>query len=958
MSASSQPTGTNYLSRAFTGGGAVTCCLYFKVNAWDKAAYGSIVSIENGGSGPAFLGVGLQQDASGSGTADLLEGWYYSGSVGGSDTTATVVSDTDVWHFAAIVWDGTSYTLYIGTETGPLTPYTLTVGFNSNTANTIYVCSDSVTENADASVRGVRLWTAALDATEILAERDSATFAPVRTSDLDSFLPTSSGTNPEVASQGSDWVLTGTFADDESDPSFSAAATVVETVSGKTDFSTEGVISAPAITPEAGDRLLVFLTNDVSTISNDPTVSDDQGNTWAKLIRVDETDNQALYAYECLTPAAGISTTITADWGATVGALGIEVNRIAGGDTNAATAASNWQPTPGTGTDGVTSGSITTSGSGLLVGCSICTHTTPGGTPSVGTGFTSIESMWNYSGFDNARSEFGNYSSSPAEALFTAAGNIDHLTIGVAIANAGGGGGEVDVDAGTDTPAVTDSIASAAEYGRTPSDTVAATDSIARSAEYGRAANDTCAATDATSASLERERSAADTAAVSDSCVVALEYGRVLSDTAGVTDSTTREATISVALSDAVLVTSNATIEVELSVGDDTVSCTDAVATGVDYSRSLSDSVSCTDDVTVDAGTTKTVDVGDTASLTDATATAVDYGRALSDSASVTDSIAAGVEYGRSAQDSVTCQDSIAPEVDVSPADACSVTDSSQIEASYVRPVSDSVGVLDAASTSLEFLRAGSDSASVTDSASSQVELGRSAQDSITTSDATSIGVEYGRLLADSVTTDDDVEADTGSTLNVSVSDTVAVTDQLTASTDYVRSAADTASVTDATLRGAEFGRSAQDSVTTTDATATALELSRTVQDSVTLTDQLGIVADYVRAAQDTVAASDAIARAAEFGRLSADSVSLADDVAIEVERDSLNVVVSDAVGVTDQLLTWADYHRILADSVGTTDSIEIDTGKHPVPPADHMLVVERSPHYLTVSRTERLLAA
>lgn len=213
------------------------------------------------------------------------------------------------------------------------------------------------------------------------------------------------------------------------------AVVITQTVVN-TDLAGPNFIDAPAVTPASGERLLAFLTNDISVVSTDPTFDDDQGNTWNQLDKVTETGNQRLYAYECVTPAVGVSTTVTADWGAAVGSLGIEVHRISGAGTVAGRHSTNWQVTPGTGTDGVTSTNLTPSSApGLIIACSLCTHISSGGTPSAGTGFTSIETMWNNGTFDGARSEKKAYSTTSAQAAtFTATGNRDHLTIAVAIA--------------------------------------------------------------------------------------------------------------------------------------------------------------------------------------------------------------------------------------------------------------------------------------------------------------------------------------------------------------------------------------------------------------------------------------------------------------------------------------------------------------------------------------------
>jgi len=75
------------------------------------------------------------------------------------------------------------------------------------------------------------------------------------------------------------------------------------------------------------------------------------------------------------------------------------------------------------------------------------------------------------------------YSTTAAQAAtFTATGNRDHLTIAIAIFS-----GTVDVDAGTDTPAMTDSVARDEQISvNAGTDTPAMTDSVARDEQMFR----------------------------------------------------------------------------------------------------------------------------------------------------------------------------------------------------------------------------------------------------------------------------------------------------------------------------------------------------------------------------------------------------------------------------------------------------------------------------------------
>lgn len=224
MSGSTQATGRNAISRALTSPAALTLCCWVKVNAYDKTGFDSYFSIENAAGGASFKGIGLQQDAAGAGTADLIEGYWFNGSGPAHAETPTLISDTGVWHFFAMVWSGTAITIYYGTETGTLSTQTLTANFNSTDATIAFLGTDSGSENANASFRGARLWLAALTSGEITAERDSTTFAAVRSSNLDSDVRIASGTAPNVATTGTSWTLLGTWADDASNPAFTTTA--------------------------------------------------------------------------------------------------------------------------------------------------------------------------------------------------------------------------------------------------------------------------------------------------------------------------------------------------------------------------------------------------------------------------------------------------------------------------------------------------------------------------------------------------------------------------------------------------------------------------------------------------------------------------------------------------------------------------------------------------------------
>lgn len=220
MSASSQAAGANNLARTITVTTAATLCGWAKINAYDKTVGGEICALELP-SGVAYRGVFLQQDAAGPGTGDFYNFSWFNQISGGSGATANVLSTAGVWTFVAIVISGTTNAVadfYLGAETGALTHLTLTTDFSAAVLTRGIIASDFFGNDSNTSYRGWRLWLAALNSTELTSERDSQTFAAVRSSNLDSDIRIVNGTSPETATSGGNWTRTGTFADDASNP--------------------------------------------------------------------------------------------------------------------------------------------------------------------------------------------------------------------------------------------------------------------------------------------------------------------------------------------------------------------------------------------------------------------------------------------------------------------------------------------------------------------------------------------------------------------------------------------------------------------------------------------------------------------------------------------------------------------------------------------------------------------
>lgn len=268
MSASSQSSGTNYLT--LSGLSQLTqfaACGWFKLNSWTKLNYGTVVDVGFGNSNPSRGTICLQQDWDGSGSAHTLQPAWYRESTSATNSFSSIQNSTGVWMFVFIYVNTTSLTIYYGTETGSLSTVTDTITITAAEITSIILASDrfgsaGVGELADVSLRGWRVWSdTTFNSSEVTAERDSSTFAPVKTSGLVSDTRMASGTNPETATSGSSWTRTGTFTTDASNPAF--GTTLTPGVCTETDaalavtFAHQGAPGLSAETDSALSRTLI-----------------------------------------------------------------------------------------------------------------------------------------------------------------------------------------------------------------------------------------------------------------------------------------------------------------------------------------------------------------------------------------------------------------------------------------------------------------------------------------------------------------------------------------------------------------------------------------------------------------------------------------------------------------------------------------------------------------------------
>lgn len=134
------------------------------------------------------------------------------------------------------------------------------------------------------------------------------------------------------------------------------------------------------------------------------------------------------------------------------------------------------QATPGTGTDGITTGNITPGEQpGVLIGFGF--NVIAGNTPNSGTSFTDRGGVWTFGGANNfARLEDRRITAtSPVAATLTATNNQRHLSAAIFLREVAAGGAVVTV---TDDVLVVDTATSQRIALRTPADSIALVDEL------------------------------------------------------------------------------------------------------------------------------------------------------------------------------------------------------------------------------------------------------------------------------------------------------------------------------------------------------------------------------------------------------------------------------------------------------------------------------------------------
>ena len=195
----------------------------------------------------------------------------------------------------------------------------------------------------------------------------------------------------------------------------------------------------------AGSTLVATVT--VDDTGSNATISVSDGTSYTPVDQDRETTDVQFTKNFYLPNAGAGSHTVTATYDSSRLARGIVVAEIGGAATTSPLNAHNVgeQPTPGTGTDGVT---ISTTNTVQPVGIYGVSFRVPGGAaPAAGTGFTgpgggATNTFWNFTTAAQARSEFKRVTTIGTQsATWTAAGNTEHSSFILVFAESGATGG-------------------------------------------------------------------------------------------------------------------------------------------------------------------------------------------------------------------------------------------------------------------------------------------------------------------------------------------------------------------------------------------------------------------------------------------------------------------------------------------------------------------------------------
>ena len=219
--------------------------------------------------------------------------------------------------------------------------------------------------------------------------------------------------------------------------------------SGDNNAAGTSISTSTTITVAAGDTIVVIGTVAGADLTASITASDGTNTYTLRQVAYNPTQNFAELVAENV--AAG-TYTVTLSWdGSSRTGRGVYAIPISGLKTASyQTGAATTQATPGTGTDGVTTGNMTpTEQPACVIGAVINAGSVA--TPATGTGYTSIGTAWQFGfGADLMRVEHQRVTSLSALALTgTAPANVRHFAVAVILSETGAAGSAATLSAPT-----------------------------------------------------------------------------------------------------------------------------------------------------------------------------------------------------------------------------------------------------------------------------------------------------------------------------------------------------------------------------------------------------------------------------------------------------------------------------------------------------------------------------
>ncbi len=203
-----------------------------------------------------------------------------------------------------------------------------------------------------------------------------------------------------------------------------------------------------------------------------------------------------------------------------------------------------------------------------------------------------------------------------------------------------------------------------------------------------------------------------------------------------------------------------------------------------------------------------------------------------------------------------------------------------------------------------------------------EVDYSRTVSDAVAVTDQVIVEMEFGRVIDDAVDLCDRFEVifDTpsGDVYDISICDLVSVTDQVVAEivvAELEMTISDAVAVTDQVTIEMEYGRVISDTVAVADAVAREVEFEREVSDTVAVVDQASWTFEVT--INDTVEVADAIFREHDASRTINDTVAVVDQASWSFET-----AIGDTVSVTDQVTIEMEYGRVVSDTVAVVDAV------------------------------------